>query len=101
MNGQPARRNLLANLQPQNVRPAPQAEDDILREAAELHGFTGTGSQPPMLRRKRSGAGRTHQLNVRVRPDTASVIYEEANRRDVPIAQVIEEAIAALLSSRR
>ena len=101
MTGQPARRNLLANIPSQPSPAAPIADDQVIRETAERHGFTGAGSAPPTLRRKRSGAGRTYQLNVRVRPDTASVIYEEANRRDVPIAQVLEEAIDALLALRR
>ncbi|NMN07533.1 MULTISPECIES: hypothetical protein [unclassified Novosphingobium] len=105
MSDQPTRRSLLASVQTKTPTPlsgpAPSPVDDhALREAAERHGFTAAGSTPPTLRRKRSGAGRSYQLNVRLRPDTASLIYDESNRRDIPIAQVIEEAMEALCQQR-
>ena len=102
MTDQIGRRNLLAKIETPKVTQTSAAGDEhLIREAAERHGFTAAGSAQPNLRRKRSGTGRTYQLNVRLRPDTAGLIYEEANRRDIPIAQVIEEAFDAFLAQQR
>lgn len=38
----------------------------------------------------------THQFNVRLRRDTLDFIYAQANERNIPVAQVIEEATEAL-----
>jgi hypothetical protein len=48
------------------------------------------------LKRRRQLTGRDHQFNVRLRRDTLDFIYAVANERNIPIAQVIEEATEAL-----
>lgn len=109
---EPARRNLLAGLerrQPEQREP----DDAAIVRVAERHGFARSEAAPPpaaapaapvpvddgehevTLRRRRKLRNRTQQFNVRLRPDTVDVIYEEANGRDVPIAQVIEEMVEA------
>lgn len=98
----PQRRNLLVGLERAPV-PVPEAE---LLETAARHGFaTVAGSAAngqaddavtQSLRRRRQLTGRDHQFNVRLRADTLQAIYDQANSRNVPIAQVIEEAMAAL-----
>jgi hypothetical protein len=52
------------------------------------------------MRRKRQPTGRDHQFNTRLRRDTLDYIYAEANERNIPIAQVIEEGMEALKGSR-
>jgi hypothetical protein len=47
-------------------------------------------------RRYRQPTGRDHQFNVRLRRDTLDFIYAQANERNIPVAQVIEEASEAL-----
>lgn len=47
-------------------------------------------------RRHRQPTGRDHQFNVRLRRDTLDFIYAQANDRNIPVAQVIEEAAEAL-----
>jgi hypothetical protein len=37
-----------------------------------------------------------HQFNVRLRRDTLDFIYAQANERNIPVAQVIEEMAATL-----
>jgi hypothetical protein len=122
------RRNLLAGLDKVQA-PAPGADDALIAAVAERHGFAPapeTESASPSVtsptaptqdehhepdddelygsqitvRRRRKPKGRTEQLNVRLRPDTIASIYEEANRRDVPIAQVIEEMVEAFQVQR-
>lgn len=96
------RRNLLEGL-----KPAPRDEkavpsEDAVASAAKRHGITVerevessvVATSPP--RRQRKILGRTQQFNVRLHPSTVEQIYAEANGRDIPIAQVIEEAIALL-----
>jgi len=48
------------------------------------------------FKRRRQLTGRDHQFNVRLRRDTLDFIYAVANERNIPIAQVIEEATEAL-----
>ena len=48
------------------------------------------------FKRRRQLTGRDHQFNVRLRRDTLDFIYAVANERNIPIAQVIEEATDAL-----
>ena len=48
------------------------------------------------FKRRRQLTGRDHQFNVRLRRDTLDFIYAVANERNIPIAQVIEEATNAL-----
>jgi hypothetical protein len=47
-------------------------------------------------RRYHQPTGRHHQFNVRLRRDTLDFIYAQANERNIPVAQVIEEATEAL-----
>ena len=47
-------------------------------------------------RRQRQPTGREHQFNVRLRQETLDFIYGQANERNIPIAQVIEEMAEAL-----
>lgn len=109
MSEAPQRRRLLAGLT-DAPKPAPAAlPEERIAEAAVRHGFSTPAASPPIeapqaeaqpatitLRRNRHSAGRTEQFNVRLRPDTLEMIYDEANNRNIPLAQVIEEAIAAL-----
>jgi len=101
----PQRRNLLAGLStvaPTDDAPvgAPEA---VLEAAAERHGFAPPAPArtaviaPVTQRRERKSVGRSHQL----KPEAANLIYAEANRLNVPIAQVIEDAIAVLLNARQ
>jgi hypothetical protein len=53
-------------------------------------------SETKGFKRRRQLTGRDHQFNVRLRRDTLDFIYAVANERNIPIAQVIEEATEAL-----
>lgn len=103
MNEPLKRRNLLA-VPP--VAPPPLAEAAIA-EVAARNGFSASAAPSPRPlpavaestaapRRQRQPTGRIHQFNVRLRQDTLDFIYGQANDRDIPIAQVIEEAMEAL-----
>ena len=95
----PKRRNLLAIAA---ATPDPLASEDIAAVAAR-NGFP-PAAPPPLvdlsLRRRRQPTGRDHQFNVRLRRDTLDFIYAEANERNIPVAQVIEEATEALKQQR-
>jgi hypothetical protein len=54
------------------------------------------GDRAEAARRKRQPTGRDHQFNVRLRRETLEFIYCQANGRNIPVAQVIEEACEAL-----
>jgi hypothetical protein len=100
------RRNLLAAVP---STPAALPEEAIAIVAAR-NGFPSPApaippslaspSAPPSpesrLRRQRQPTGRDHQFNVRLRRDTLDFIYGQANERNIPVAQVIEEAIELL-----
>lgn len=105
----PQRRNLLAGLE-RAATPVPEKE---IVEAAMRHGFS-TGepevraptppapvNAPMPARRHRQPTGRDHPFSVRLRADTHAAIYAEANGRNIPVAQVIEEAVAALMAGRK
>jgi len=92
------RRNLLA---------VPATSDPLSQEAiaavAARNGFpAGAPVDGPqqydsgIRRRYRQPTGRDHQFNVRLRRDTLDFIYAQANQRNIPVAQVIEEATEAL-----
>ncbi len=53
------------------------------------------------MKRQRLSAGRTETFSTRLTPETKAAIYAEANARNIPIAQVIEEAMAAFKETRR
>ena len=84
--------------------PEPIPQEAIAAVAAQ-NGFLPAApiSSPPAAvtdisarRRHRQPTGRDHQFNVRLRKDTLDFIYAEANERNIPIAQVIEEGMEAL-----
>jgi len=79
--------------------PAPAAPSPAPRAAVPTHASEDNGQQV-VMRRKRKLLGRTQQFNVRLRPETVDIIYDEANSRDVPIAQVIEEMVDAFQAAR-
>ncbi len=94
------RRNLLAV--PAVSDPLPQ---DAVAAVAARNGFPAVAppdAQSPyqadsgIRRRHRQPTGRDHQFNVRLRRDTLDFIYAQANERNIPVAQVIEEATEAL-----
>lgn len=95
---QPAqRRSLLSGL---DRAPAPIPEAAAI-ETAERHGFASQAArvaeaQDNAAGRQRQKTGRDHPFSVRLRADTRATIYDQANARNVPVAQVIEEAMAAL-----
>lgn len=93
------RRNLLAGLGDDK----PEGQGGInaaVKASAALHGFSAHESaavdQPTSARRVRRTTGRSVPFSVKLRPDTMEQIYGIANSRDIPLAQVIEEAIALL-----
>ena len=100
MNEPLKRRNLVAVAAP----PPPPLPEDAIAAVAARNGFPTP--KPPAsptpaadqiaARRQRQPTGRDHQFNVRLRRDTLDFIYAEANERNIPIAQVIEEATDAL-----
>lgn len=109
----PQRRNLALPLA--NVRvggdEAPTAAPSAIA-TAERHGFDNVpvpageierlrqnqATEPP--RRKR-GAGRSLPFSVKLAPATMEYIYEVANTRDIPLAQVIEELVEAHKAAAR
>jgi hypothetical protein len=99
MNEPLKRRNLLAV-----PSPSPLPEEAIAAVAVR-NGFPSAA--PPIAstasvtdsgsrRRQRQPTGREHQFNVRLRQETLDFIYGQANERNIPIAQVIEEMVEAL-----
>jgi len=94
------RRNLLAV--PALSDPLPQ---EAIAAVAARNGFPAAAPPPAegpqqadsgIRRRYRQPTGRDHQFNVRLRRDTLDFIYAQANERNIPVAQVIEEATEAL-----
>ena len=99
MNEPIKRRNLFA------VQPTPEALPvEAIAAVATRNGFpeveASTLPAAPTdqqgARRQRQPTGRDHQFNVRLRRDTLDFIYAQANERNIPVAQVIEEATDAL-----
>ncbi len=102
MTTEPLRRRSLLPVQthqPPTVSPAEIAA------VASRNGFqpaTVPGSDTEATpRRQRQLTGRVHQFNVRLKRETVDFIYEQANSRNVPIAQVIEEMAEALMRQPR
>lgn len=93
------RRNLAAAF----AAPEPIPQEAIAAVAAQ-NGFPPVVTSTPSAsvaesvsrRRQRQPTGRDHQFNVRLRKDTLDFIYAQANERNIPIAQVVEEAMEAL-----
>jgi hypothetical protein len=95
------RRNLLQAV----GAPAPSLREEAIAEVAARNGFPNVASTPPVAdqrgaRRQRQPTGRVHQFNVRLRRDTLDFIYAQANERNIPVAQVIEEMAEALQRQR-
>ena len=99
------RRSLLQDVEVPIARPT----DAAIAATAERNGFSSLPSSEANradnlsqsgMRRRRQPTGRVHQFNVRLRADTLEAIYEEANDRNIPVAQVIEEAMSFLRSTR-
>jgi len=95
------RRSLLGALD----TPPPSLPESTIAATAARNGFSAIelgerrDREAPVAgaRRHRQPTGRVHQFNVRLRPDTLEAIYAQANGRNVPVAQVIEEAMDALV----
>ncbi len=100
------RRNLLAVPSPSSPLP-----EETIAAVATRNGFPAAAALQPIVtaandmtgprRRQRQPTGRDHQFNVRLRQDTLDYIYRQANDRNVPIAQVIEEMGEALKREQR
>jgi hypothetical protein len=95
------RRSLLAVPSPSDPLP-----EEAIAAVAVRNGFLAAAPLPApspadsgVRRRKRQPTGRDHQFNVRLRRETLDFIYGHANGRNVPVAQVIEEACDALRRS--
>lgn len=96
MTEEPLRRRSLVSVQPH--QPAAISEADIAAVASR-NGFQPTSvtrdDSATTPRRQRQPTGRDHQFNVRLRRETIDFIYSQANSRNVPVAQVIEEMTEA------
>jgi hypothetical protein len=101
MSEAPKRRNLLA-VATETPSPLP---DEAIAAVAARNGFPAAAADVTVaeasLRRRRQPTGRDHQFNVRLRRDTLDFIYAQANERNIPVAQVIEEATDALRREHR
>ena len=93
------RRSLLGALD----TPPAALPDEVVEATAARSGFvTAAPVARPNIdaaagpRRRRLPTGRDHQFNVRLRIETLEAIYALANGRNIPVAQVIEEAMRAL-----
>lgn len=97
MTTEPLRRRSLLPVQPH--QPSTVSEVDIAAVASR-NGFQPVSEQrddsAATMRRQRQPTRRDHQFNVRLRLETVDFIYSQANSRNVPIAQVIEEMAEAL-----
>lgn len=56
-----------------------------------------TTTQPT---RKRQGVGRSYQFTTRIKPEAAEIMNADSVSRNVPIAEVLEEALADLRAKR-
>jgi len=88
--------------------PPPAMPEAVIAATGARNGFaavtpaeTQDNAAAAGARRRRQPTGRVHQFNVRLRADTLEDIYSQANGRNVPVAQVIEEAMAALAQQAR
>ena len=80
---------LVAHTEPQFDAMANLTRSSALR--AEEEGIrTNHAPQPPRHKRV---TGRSIPFSIKLRADTLEYIYEIANDRDVPLAQVIEELV--------
>ena len=94
------RRSLLQSVS----APTPTLPEATIAEVAARNGFPNAAPLVPAstiadqsgARRQRQPTGRNHQFNVRLRRDTLDFIYAQANERNIPVAQVIEDMAEAL-----
>lgn len=102
----PTRRNLmlpLANIRSEGADALPEpvraldGNSALERFTREKSGAGGSiNSDVPKnadVPRRVRGSGRDKQFTVKLRLDTMAYIYEQANMRSIPIAQVIEEMV--------
>ena len=101
---QPLRRRSLLPTQPPQ---APTISEEAIAVVASRNGFQSPApvSAPRSalldapeepLRRQRQPSERKHQFNVRLKRETLNFIYDQANTRAIPVAQVIEDMADAL-----
>jgi hypothetical protein len=106
---QPLRRRSLLPTQP--LRAASVISDDAIAAVASRNGFqspipvsapqsvpSDAANEPSreLSRRQRQPSERKHQFNVRLKRETLNFIYDQANNRAIPVAQVIEDMADAL-----
>lgn len=65
---------------------------------AEPEAATAQASAAPS--RKRQGVGRSYQFTTRIKPEAAEIMNADSITRNVPIADVLEEALADLRAKR-
>ena len=93
MTNEPLQRRSLLQVQPRQTLAVNEAD---IAAVASRNGFEPVTRGDNAARRHRQPTGRDHQFNVRLRSETIDFIYSQANSRNVPIAQVIEEMAEAL-----
>lgn len=116
----PERRNLLGGLRARAEKP--EIEIETIKAAAEKNGFSPKVVDDPAVEpaspvpvvvatqvevgqgieigRKREASQRNQPFTTRLTAKNKSEIYDYANAKNIPVAQVIEEAMAALLAAK-
>lgn len=102
----PTRRNVTLPLAGVRSGEPASTPDSVVLEAAQRHGFDNVPvpaaeierlreNQATLPPRRKRGAGRSMPFSVKLSPLTMEYIYNVANSRDIPLAQVIEELVEA------
>ncbi|OYX36036.1 MAG: hypothetical protein B7Y99_02520 [Caulobacterales bacterium 32-69-10] len=106
----PKPKRLLDDLDDDTPPPAPIPQQSMADAASRFAGRPVPPSAPAPLQqpvatseltiinRERNLLGRDHPFSVKLRLETRNAIKDTANRRNIPVAQVIEEAMAALFA---
>jgi len=99
MTTEPMRRRSLLPIQPHQPHEVSDAEVALV---ARQNGFevvpvpTPSEDSAATPRRNRQRTGRDHPFSVRLKQQTLDFIYGQANGRNIPVAEVIEEMAEAL-----
>lgn len=89
---------------PRVEKREPAIDRKVIDQLAEEHGFPSRSragqrkatKAPARERQRRNATGRNQQINIKTTAEAIALLYELADKKNVPLGKVLEDGLEAL-----